>query len=58
MAHHCIHKNPPLVIIMSQTSPVHTTPTYLLKICLASAVYSRKKCYDPVRKQVLYDIIN
>jgi hypothetical protein len=33
-AHHRIHKSPPLVSILRQTNPFHTTPSYLLKIQL------------------------
>jgi hypothetical protein len=30
--HHRVHKSPPLVPILSQIDPVHTTPSYLTKI--------------------------
>jgi hypothetical protein len=34
--HHCIHKSPPLVTILSQIDPVHTIPSYLRSILILS----------------------
>jgi hypothetical protein len=39
--HHLVHKNPPLVPILSQIDPVHTTPSYLSKIHFNSFTHLR-----------------
>jgi hypothetical protein len=46
---HCrIHKSHRLVIILSQISPVHTTPSYLTKIYLTIIVTIYKQAIWPV----------
>jgi hypothetical protein len=47
-----IHKNPPLVSTLSQTNPVHTTPSNLSKIHLILATHL---CLGPCRGLFPYD---
>jgi hypothetical protein len=43
---HCrVHKSPPLVPILTQINPVHSTPSYLTKILVVSVLTSINKLY-------------
>jgi hypothetical protein len=39
--HYCVHKSPPLVSVLSQINPVHTTPFYLSPSILLLSTHPR-----------------